>query len=72
MLNTRAQYLRKAALIAVLPLLLAGCGVRGSLEAPAEAKQQGVATSPDAADNGPASSAPAKRHRDFPLDPLLR
>lgn len=67
-----SQGLRKAALVMLLPLLLAGCGVRGSLEAPASAKEKGVATSPEAADNGPASSAPPKEHRDFPLDPLLR
>ncbi len=67
-----SQALRKAAVIALLPLLLAGCGVRGSLEAPKEAKQKGTATSPDAADSGPNSSAPAKPHRDFLLDPLLR
>jgi predicted small lipoprotein YifL len=67
-----AQGLRKAAVLALLPLLLAGCGVRGSLEAPKQAKQKGVATSPEAADNGPKSSAPPKPHRDFLLDPLLR
>ena len=64
--------LRKIVAIAILPLLLAGCGVRGSLEAPAEAKQTGAATSPDAADSGPKSSAQPKPHRDFILDPLLR
>ena len=64
--------LRKAALLALLPLILAACGVRGSLEPPAEAKQQGTATSPDAAATGDKSSAPPKPHRDFPLDPLLR
>lgn len=67
-----SQALRKAALLAVLPLLLAGCGVRGSLEAPTEAKQQGTATSPDAAATADKSSAPPKPHRDFILDPLLR
>lgn len=55
-----------------LPVALAGCGVRGSLEAPAEAKAQGVATSPDAADAGPKSAAGKKPHRDFLLDGLLR
>lgn len=63
---------RTVALMAVLPLLLAGCGVRGSLEAPAGAKQQGKATSPEAADAGPNSAAAPKPHRDFILDPLLR
>lgn len=67
-----AEGLRKAAVVALLPLLLAGCGIRGSLDAPASAKEKGVATSPDDADNGPGSSAPPKRHRDFPLDSLIR
>ncbi|HRY07712.1 MAG TPA: lipoprotein [Hyphomicrobiaceae bacterium] len=67
-----SQALRKAVVIALLPLLLAGCGVRGSLDAPESAKQKGTATSPDAADNGPNSAAPPKPHRDFLLDPLLR
>lgn len=62
----------RTVLLALLPLLLAGCGVRGSLEAPAEAKAQGAATSPEAASSGPNSSGPAKPHRDFPLDPILR
>ncbi len=67
-----SQALKKAAVVVLLPLLLAACGVRGSLEAPKEAKAQGEATSPEAADNGPKSSAPPKPHRDFLLDPLLR
>ncbi|MCB1515013.1 MAG: hypothetical protein H6876_00130 [Hyphomicrobiaceae bacterium] len=66
------QGLRIAAVIALLPLLLAGCGVRGSLDAPEGAKQKGTATSSEAAASGPNSSAPPKPHRDFPLDPLLR
>ncbi len=64
--------LKKAAVVLLLPVLLAACGVRGSLEAPKEAKAEGAATSPEAADNGPNSSAPPKPHRDFLLDPLLR
>lgn len=67
-----SRAVRKAAVLMLLPVLLAGCGVRGSLEAPKEAKEKGAATSPEAADNGPKSSAPAKPHRDFLLDPLLR
>lgn len=66
------QGLRTVAVIALLALLPAGCGVRGSLDAPAEAKQQGAATSPEAAASGPGSSAQPKPHRDFLLDPLLR
>lgn len=64
--------LRKVIVIALLPLLLAGCGVRGSLDAPEGAKMKGTATSPEAADSGPNSSAKPKPHRDFLLDPLLR
>ena len=50
---------------------LAGCGVRGSLEAPQAAKAAGEATSPEAADAGKDSAAPPKRHRPFILDGLL-
>lgn len=64
--------LRKAIVVALLPLLLAGCGVRGSLDAPESAKKKGTATSPEAADSGQNSAAPPKPHRDFLLDPLLR
>ena len=60
------------AVLSLLPFLAAGCGVRGNLEAPKEAKDQGQATSPEAADNGSNSSAPPKKHREFVLDPLLR
>ncbi len=67
-----SQALRTAVVIALLPVLLVGCGTRGSLEAPHEAKQKGTATSADAADAGTNSSAPPKPHRDFLLDPLVR
>jgi predicted small lipoprotein YifL len=67
-----SQALRKAVVVTLLPLLLAGCGVRGSLDAPHEAKQKGTATSSEAADAGANSAAPPKPHRDFALDPLLR
>jgi len=66
------QGLRKAAVLILLPVLVAGCGVRGSLDAPERAKKTGAATSPEAASNGPNSSAPPKPHRDFPLDRLIR
>ncbi len=51
---------------------MAGCGVRGSLEAPAEAKAAGKATSAESADAGANSAAAPKPHRGFILDGLLR
>ncbi|MGE0855515.1 MAG: hypothetical protein AB7L18_05435 [Hyphomicrobiaceae bacterium] len=68
----RAQ--TRLALLALVPVALAlsGCGVRGSLEAPVKAKAGGTATSPEAADAGPKSSAGQKPHRDFVLDGLIR
>jgi predicted small lipoprotein YifL len=50
---------------------LAGCGVRGNLEAPPEAKAAGQATTPDAADAA-GSSAKEKPHKGFILDGLIR
>ncbi len=50
---------------------LAGCGVRGSLDAPQAAQQSGQATSSEAADAGEGSAAPKKAHRPFILDGLL-
>jgi len=63
---------RKCLLIAAVSLAVAGCGVRGSLEAPPEAKATGTATSPEDQDPGPNSSGPEKEHRPFILDGLLR
>ena len=51
---------------------LAGCGVRGSLEPPPEAKANGTATSSDAADAGKDSAVKPKPFRPFILDGLLR
>ncbi len=55
-----------------LAALLGGCGVKGALEAPPEAKASGTATSPDAADPGKDSAVQAKPHKPFILDGLLR
>jgi predicted small lipoprotein YifL len=52
--------------------MLGGCGVKGALEAPPEAKAAGTATSPDAADPGKDSVVQAKPHKPFILDGLLR
>lgn len=51
-------------------LVVAGCGVRGSLEAPAQA--EGKTSSAEAADAGPNSAAAPKPHRGFILDGLVR
>lgn len=63
---------KKVAILLLAPVLLAGCGVRGSLQAPAEAQADGTATSPDAGDAGAKSSAQPKPHRGFVLDGLIR
>lgn len=52
--------------------LLAGCGVRGNLEAPPEAKAAGTAASPEAADAGANSVVKPKPHKEFILDGLIR
>ncbi len=51
---------------------LAGCGVRGSLDAPHEAKAAGTATSAEAGAAGSNSAATPKPHRPFVLDGILR
>jgi predicted small lipoprotein YifL len=51
---------------------VAGCGVRGNLETPPEAKATGAATSPEAADAGANSAVKPKPHKEFILDGLLR
>jgi predicted small lipoprotein YifL len=50
----------------------AGCGVKGPLEPPPNAKASGEAKSAAAADPGSNSDAPQKPHESFLLDPLLR
>lgn len=63
---------RNGLLLAAVSLAVAGCGVRGSLEAPPEAKAAGTATSPEAQAAGENSASPEKGHRPFILDGLLR
>ena len=58
--------------LGLMALALSGCGVRGSLEAPVEAKAEGKATSAEAAASGPNSAAAPKPHRGFVLDGLVR
>jgi len=56
----------------VLTLGLAGCGVRGSLELPPEAKAEQTQTAQAESGQGkPAGTAP-KPHKPFLLDGLLR
>ena len=64
--------IRPVIIALVLCLALAGCGVRGSLEAPAEAKAEGTAVSSESHDEGEDSAARKKEHRPFILDGLLR
>lgn len=73
-----AARVRSSKTLAIVTLLgvaasgLAGCGVKGPLEPPPEAKATGQAKSADAADPGKNSDAPPKPHESFILDPLLR
>jgi predicted small lipoprotein YifL len=60
------------AAFAAMSLGLAGCGVKGPLEPPPEAKVAGDAKSADAHDPGQNSDAPKQPHQSFVLDPLLR
>lgn len=58
--------------VALSAVLLGGCGLRGSLEAPEEAKAVGEGQSAQAGAAGTNSAAPPKPHRPFILDGLLR
>jgi predicted small lipoprotein YifL len=53
-----------------LALSVSGCGVRGSLEYPAEAKSDRTATA-DSGQGKPENAAP-KPHKPFVLDGLIR
>ena len=57
---------------ALAATILAGCGVRGGLEAPPEAKAAGTATTGEAADAGANTAAQPKPHKPFVLDGLIR
>lgn len=69
-LQHRMQKGVRFGLVAFLAVILAGCGVRGSLEAPPEAKADKTA----AADSGQGKpeGAAAKPHKGFILDGLIR
>ena len=68
------RILTRTSLLAALLLAgaVAGCGVRGNLESPAEAKAAGTAASPEAADPGANSVVKPKPHKEFILDGLIR
>ncbi len=63
-----------AAVLAFAAAGLSACGVKGPLEPPGgqAATASGEVRSPEAADAGPNSAAPKKKHDSFILDPLLR
>jgi predicted small lipoprotein YifL len=66
------RLMKPIVLVALAAPLLAGCGVRGSLDPPAEAKAAGTAVSPATGEAGSTSAAAPKPHREFILDGLLR
>jgi predicted small lipoprotein YifL len=68
----RFKFLVAVALFCAVGFGFAGCGVKGPLEPPPEAKVAGDAKSPNAHDPGSNSDAPKKPHEGFVLDPLLR
>ena len=55
-----------------LALSLAGCGVRGSLELPPEAKAEQTQTAQAESGQGKPAGAAPKPHKPFLLDGLLR
>jgi predicted small lipoprotein YifL len=67
-----SSYGKCAALLILLALPLAGCGIKGSLDAPPEAKATGTVVAPDAKGTAKGSKGPKKRHRPSILDGLLR
>lgn len=71
-MSRRSSNLIRLALSGLAAVALAGCGVRGSLDAPPEAKAAGTATSAEAGAAGSNSAATPKPHRPFVLDGILR
>lgn len=56
----------------IVGLGLAGCGVRGSLELPPEAKAEQAQTAQAESGQGKPAGAAPKPHKPFILDSLLR
>ena len=67
-----SSYGKCAVILVLLALPLAGCGIKGSLDAPPEAKAQGTVAAPDAKGTAKGSEGPKKAHRPSILDGLLR
>jgi predicted small lipoprotein YifL len=68
----KARHMLALTVAAAMLAALGGCGVRGNLDPPMEAKAEGTAKSPEAAAAGPNSAAPPKPHQGFILDGLIR
>lgn len=64
------SWIRAALAVSSLAFVLAGCGVKGSLETPAEAKAETTAEAQSG--QGKPEGAAAKPHKGFILDGLLR
>lgn len=58
--------------ITAAALLLAGCGLKGPLETPPEAKAQTQATASADSGQGKSADAAPKPHKGFILDGLIR
>lgn len=57
---------------AAVAMLLAGCGLKGPLETPADAKAQNQTSASADSGQGKAEDAAPKPHKGFILDGLLR
>jgi len=64
------SWVRAVGTVTVLAFVLAGCGVRGGLESPADAKAE--ATADAQSGQGKPENAAPKPHKPFILDGLLR
>jgi len=64
------SFIATAVLVSLLASALAGCGVRGSLDTPAEAKADNTATAQSG--QGKPEGAALKPHKPFILDGLIR
>ncbi len=64
--------IRNSLALALLAGLLAGCGVRGSLELPPDAQAEAQRTASAESGQGKPEGAAPKPHKDFILDGLLR
>ena len=62
---------RVGAVLGMLAMVLAGCGVRGALDSPG-AKSNGSVGPVSSATKQPGEPAEKPRHRDFVLDGLIR